>query len=344
MRTPIPLSVVVWLLISSCAYTWGQVTHLHTSPQYDWSYNRSHNTYTSLPPTEVARPFDPYQTQGARIARGTLTESLRAPLLLPPPNSYESSVLRWHMLPKDNIYPFYLADPKASRLSGNFVRPEGDNLLLDGTLGGRFGLFRLGDSLKSPFRRGIQLDVEASAQVRLDLEQEIDVRSVDFRAGLPLSFAFGRWHARVGYYHLSSHVGDEFLLKNPTFNRVNFSRDTLFAGTGLWITERLRIYAEIGWAFYSDVSQEWEINAGIEYVPTLSTGWRGAPFWAIHAEAREELNYGGSINAQIGWAWRATDTDGLLRIGLNYYEGKSAQWSFFDNYEPLFGLGLWYDY
>lgn len=293
--------------------------------------------------------FDPYQTSTAQVAQ--LPPLSLAPLPMAPlpftPDSIQSfggsPVWQWQLLPKDPIYPFYLADEKASRLAGRFSRPEGDNLMLDATLGGRFGLFRLGDRSSGPFRHGMQLDIEGSAQLRLDMEEEADVRSVDFRAGVPLSFAFGRWHARVGYYHLSSHTGDEFLLKNPTHERLNFSRDVLFAGAGYWLTERLRVYGEIGWAFYSDISEQWEFKFGMEFLPTAPTGWRGAPFAAAHVHLREELDYGGSLTLQGGWAWRG-DEGALLRLGIDLYEGKSQQWSFYDSYEPLIGFGLWYDY
>ncbi|WP_417745133.1 DUF1207 domain-containing protein [Rosistilla oblonga] len=293
--------------------------------------------------------FDPYQTSPPQTQVAGLPPLPLAPLPFAPQTlqplgmSPQSTVWQWQLLPKDSIYPVYLADEKASRLAGRFTRPEGDNLLLDGTLGGRFGLFRFGDRSNGPFRHGMQLDIEGSAQVRLDMEEEADVRSVDFRAGVPLSFGFGRWQTRVGYYHLSSHTGDEFLLKNPDHDRLNFSRDVLFAGAAFWITERLRTYGEVGWAFYSDVSEQWEFMFGIEFMPTAPTGWRGAPFAAAHAHLREELDYGGSLTLQAGWAWRGRD-GALLRLGVDFYEGKSQQWSFYDSYEPLIGFGLWYDY
>lgn len=252
------------------------------------------------------------------------------------------SIWDWVLLPKDTIYPFYLADEKSSRMAGTFAWPHKDHAMLDAVLGGRVGVMRMGDSCQGAFRRGVQLDIEGSAQLRLDLRDDVDLRSVDFRAGVPISFGFGRLHTRLGYYHLSSHIGDEYLLKHPNFNRLNYSRDVLYAGVGYWITHRLRVYGEAGWAFHSDIAQEWEFGTGIEYVPTTATGWRGAPYGAIHANMREELNYGGSINMQAGWAWRGEE-GGLFRIGAQYHEGKSWQWSFYDRYEPTFSVGIWYD-
>ena len=30
---------------------------------------------------------------------------------------------------------------------------------------------------------------------------------------------------KLAYYHISAHIGDEFLERNPTFERVNYVRD-----------------------------------------------------------------------------------------------------------------------
>lgn len=250
----------------------------------------------------------------------------------------------WEFLPKDSLYPFYLADTKASRLAGQWLESTGDHTLLDSTLGGRFGLLRYVDATPGPFKRGIQADVEGSAQVRLDMDLEHDVRAVDFRAGVPISVSFGRLQTRFGYYHLSSHVGDEFLIRNPTFDRVNYSRDVLFLGGAYWLNSRSRVYGEMGWAFYSDVCEPWEFVTGIESAPRTPTGLRGAPFYAINGRLREEVNFGGAVTVQAGWAWRSSYSTGLLRTGLHYFNGKSNQFSFYDDHEETIGAGLWYDF
>ncbi len=98
------------------------------------------------------------------------------------PDSYE-----WQILPLGAIYRQYLADLKASRMMILPLYERDDNMLLDGTLGGRFGLVRYGS--KNPiFPEGFQIDIEGSAQVRLDPGEEFDLRGTDYRAGLPLTW------------------------------------------------------------------------------------------------------------------------------------------------------------
>ena len=249
----------------------------------------------------------------------------------------------WHILPPGFIYRAYLAGVKESRLAAHFVTVKDDNTFMDGTLGGRFGVFRYGTS--DPMRpQGFQIDVEGSGQVRLDIPDEVDVRAADFRAGCVGTFGDRRHQTKFGYYHLSSHVGDEYLIKHPGHNRLNYARDVLVLGHSIFVTDSIRVYGEAGWSFFEDVSQQWEFQFGVEQAPMVDTGVRGAPFWAINGHLREEVNFGGNFVFQAGWAWRSGHDGSLVRLGLHYYNGESSQFSFFDDFEEQIGLGLWYDY
>jgi hypothetical protein len=68
------------------------------------------------------------------------------------------------------------------------------------------------------------------------------------------------------------------------------------------------------------------------------------PFLAVNGELREEVDFGGGVNAMAGWQLTGPQSRRTLRFGLQYYNGKSLQFSFFDQHEELFGLGIWYDY
>jgi len=236
-----------------------------------------------------------------------------------------------------------LAGPKESRMGTQFIHEKDDGWLWEPTLGGKAGIFRYGNQ-DCVLPQGFQFDVEASAQGRLDLEENIDFRSVDFRGGAAGTYVLGQNGFKFGYYHLSSHAGDEFLLNHPTFNRINFARDVLIFGYSRYMTPDFRVYAEAGWAFYTDVSKPFEFQFGFDWAPGYPTGPRGGPFLAANGYLREELDYGGTFTAQAGWAWRADRSGHLLRIGLIYLNGCSNQLEFFANSEQQVGGGLWYDY
>jgi hypothetical protein len=170
------------------------------------------------------------------------------------------------------------------------------------------------------------------------------VQAVDFRGGVPLTYGWDRQQLKFAYYHMSSHLGDEFLLNDPDFDRVNWSRDALVLGYSIYATETLRLYAEAGWAFYTDVTEPWEFQFGLDWAPTRPTGLRGAPFLAINGHLRQEVNFGGNLTVQTGWSWLSERNRRIFRLGLHYYNGESSQYSFYDEFESLLGIGIWYDF
>ncbi len=250
---------------------------------------------------------------------------------------------QWQLMPTGVMYRSYLAGVKESRLYSGYSWFDSGGTFWQPTVGGRVPLLRYG-TVDPISPEGFQVDAEGAAILRLDVRNNVDLVAADFRGGVIASFGDRRSATKLAYYHMSSHVGDEFLLSHPGFNRLNWSRDTLVVGRSYMLTEWLRIYGEVGWAFYTDVTEPWEFQFGVEYAPFCPTGPRGAPFFAANAHLRQELDFGGNLTVQTGWAWRSRFQGSLLRIGFEYYNGKSSQYSFYNMFEEQFTIGVWYDY
>lgn len=300
---------------------------------------------TTLPTTEVTEPplAGSAPLNGASGGQGQPYFDMDQYLDSYPSYFAEGQPWDWVLLPTSIIYRSYLAGAKESRLSAHIIHENDHYALWDATLGGRVGILRYGNrDVFNP--EGFQIDAEGSAQVRLDIRNNVDVQAVDFRGGIPLTYGVGPHRFKFGYYHLSSHLGDEFLLDFPAYPRLNFARDVLIFGYSYYWTQKLRLYAETGWAFYTDVSQPWEFQFGVDWAPTRPTGFRGEPFFAINGHLREELNFGGNFTVQVGWAWVGEQNAHLLRTGLHYFNGGSSEFSFYQEHEQQIGFGLWYDY
>lgn len=248
----------------------------------------------------------------------------------------------WHLLPQGLIYRSYLAGEKESRLRSFWYNERGRNLW-DLTLGGNVGLIRYGTQGDAR-PEGWQLGLEGAGIVRLDVDENRDVDSDDFRGGIPITWGDSIYQVKIAYYHLSSHLGDEYLIKHPNYDRLNYSRDCLVWGHSVYTTENFRVYGEVGYAFVYDVGKPWEFQFGFDWAPGNATGARGAPFVAINAHLREELNYGGNGVFQAGWAWRRSPSSGLFRVGMEYYNGKDDQFSFYQDSIQKIGGGIWYDF
>lgn len=257
---------------------------------------------------------------------------------------WDDTTWKLQVLPDGLIYHAYLAGPKESRFASVWAYDKNQGWFWDSTLGGHVGILRWGtDHLFRP--DGWQLDMEGAAFPRLDLENNHDLESADFRFGIPLTYGNGPWQFKFAYYHVSSHVGDEYMISHPTFVRNNYSRDSLVLGAAFYPLDFLRLYGEVGYGFYtSGPAKPWEFQFGAELSPSMPSGLRGAPFAAINGYIREEVDYSGSLTAQVGWQWRGAGAGQLFRVGVQYYNGPSNQYVFLNDHENYVAGALWYDF
>lgn len=249
------------------------------------------------------------------------------------------------LLPDGLLYRSYLASPYESRLGAVWFKEESSNTWLwDVTLGARVGLLRYGTS--SGFHaEGVQIDVEGAGIPRLNLDENWDVDSTDFRFGVPLTWASGQWQGKLAYYHMSSHLGDEYMVRNNTLDRINYVRDAIVLGTGYFLRPDVRLYGEFGYAFHTDGgARPWETQFGVEFAANEPTGLRGVPFLAVNGYLSETYDWGGTLTAQAGWQWVGDYTNNSLRVGFQYLNGYSPQRQFVFQHEEQYGLGIWYDF
>jgi hypothetical protein len=251
----------------------------------------------------------------------------------------------WQWLPAGLIYRSYQAGVHEPRMALVTFYEGGDRTLWDATLGGRVGLVRCGDG-DPLFPQGYEFDFYGAAIARLDVEHRQDLDSTDYVFGFPITYGVGVWQFKLGYAHLSSHLGDELALREPDTldERINYVRDAIVLGASCFPYPVWRQYAEVGWAFHnSGGAQPWEAQFGTELSLPGPTGRAGTPFLAVNGRMREEHDFGGDVSVQAGWLRRGLFGQ-MLRFGAHYYNGKASQFQFFDTSEEQVGLGLWYDF
>lgn len=248
------------------------------------------------------------------------------------------------LMPDGLIYRSYMAGPRESKFQLNWMHESGqDETYWDVILGGRRGIWRYGTT--NDLRpEGWQLDIEGAAQVRLNLDNERDVDASDFRFGVPLTYGVGQWQYKFGYYHLSSHLGDEYIVRTPGATRINYVRDAIIFGASYNPHPAWRLYGETAYAFFTAGGAEpWEFQFGVEYAQPGVTGPHGTPFFATNGHLREELDFGGDYTLQLGWLWRG-ESGSQFRTGYNFQAGASNYYQWYNQSEVQHGLAIWYDY
>jgi hypothetical protein len=254
----------------------------------------------------------------------------------------------WQLFPAGLIYPSYLAGVNESRLGGVWNHDEDLHWMWDITLGGRAPVVRYGNrSVLYP--EGFQLDLEGSVHLRLDLENQMDMDAQDFRFGFPISYGNKIWQVRTGYYHVSSHMGDERILRLQSQGidpqRLNYVREALILGFSYRFRPSVKLYAEIDYAFWlGERTRPWHFQFGAEWSSLYPTNefW-GKPFAAVNVMLLQEHQYDGNITLQAGWQWRGARNQ-LFRLGVQYFGGVSEQYEHLAKREHKIGIGLWYDF
>lgn len=254
----------------------------------------------------------------------------------------------WQVLPTGLIYRSYLAGVRESRMQFFTGRQSNTGTdmgpVWEATLGGRVAIFRYGTT-DPIFPEGWEVDVEGASFSRLDpIVGPQDLVANDYRFGLPITYGRGHWQFKLAVWHLSSHIGDEYLLRHPDYQRINYVRNAIVFGTSWTPTLNLRLYGEVGWAFHTNGgAKPFEMQWGIEYRPGYATGFKGAPFWAVNTQLLEDRNFSGFFCTQAGWAWRGVAGQ-IFRLGAQYVTGNATQFEFEGRFESQVGFGVWYDF
>src|SRR5262249_8803445 len=127
-------------------------------------------------------------------------------------------------LPEGDVFCPLIADPKAvysyiAYVRGSSTSPLGTDLGSVG-VGDRFGLVRFGGPRPGG---GLRVTLEGGVFAQFDLNTPSDdLINADYVIGLPLTYRRGPFSTRLRFYHQSSHLGDEFVLRSR-IPRENFS-------------------------------------------------------------------------------------------------------------------------
>ena len=254
-------------------------------------------------------------------------------------------------LPQDENFCPLLADPKQARsfvsiLGGTFETlddPEDPASTTVGSvgLGDSFGLVRWGGGGRPG--DGFQLSLTGAVFAQFDLgTSSIDLINADYLVGFPLTYRRASTTARLRLYHQSSHLGDEYLLRDAEIQRENLSFESL----ELLLSQEigaLRAYAG-GEALFRrdpDTVERMLGHAGVEL--HTGTGVVSA-VTALDVKFSQQQDYSPAWSARAGIriapAGRAGHPGRRILIMAEYYNGPSPYGQFFQDDIRYAGLGV----
>ncbi|WP_454062025.1 DUF1207 domain-containing protein [Candidatus Nitrospira salsa] len=256
-------------------------------------------------------------------------------------------------MPDDDVFRPLLAAPKEPRFIGGYqrVRFRNANESLNVgliTAGGTFGLWGYRHETNCD---GLQFNLFGAIFSQFDLDADsTDLINSDFQVGFPLTWRRGPLSTRVRVYHQSSHVGDEFLLRNPGFNRVNLgfeAVDAIVSFDSHW----WRVYTGGSYLIRrSPALDRGLFHGGLEFraaprvspiLGKLMEGVYFAPVLGADVQSVEHFDWNVNTSIMGGFEWSRIGSTRRYRLLLSYYRGHNPFGQFFDQKIETYGIGFY---
>lgn len=261
-------------------------------------------------------------------------------------------------LPGRDLFHPLIADPREPRLQVSVLQVTAD---LNGGQAGdlnntRVGALGIGENfgiLRWAGRHSgeaWQVNVSAAVMAQFDLDAPSDaLMNEDYTVSLPLTWRNNDWSARVRWYHQSSHLGDEYLLRlQPA--RVDLSFESLEVLVSReWNTWRVYGGGEYLLIRGPEDMHPAILHAGVEYRAN-APAWHIGTLLGVWPVAGLDAKSWGEHDWDVAWSLKAGVefhrlSDGQhdrrhLQLMLEFFDGPSPYGQFYTHKMRYWGLGL----
>lgn len=245
-------------------------------------------------------------------------------------------------LPKQNLWPTLSLDPMASQSSGMVAAYWEEGEAAD------FALTTFGFGFQKSFfawpkseDKSFDLGLEGTAYTQFewtnrDTTFQRNILSTDYWIGIPFVMYFKPWTIRIRLYHLSAHMGDDYMIRNKIrkyeINNNNYEQVDV---TASYLLKNLRIYFGLGVVVRaSHYRAPLVLTGGLNYSSPLNKQESVHFFVGFYADTKQEFDYRPVINIGTGIQFGKSDRR-PFKILVTYfngplpfsvYHGESVQW------------------
>ncbi|GAB7140836.1 DUF1207 domain-containing protein [Deferribacterales bacterium RsTz2092] len=218
---------------------------------------------------------------------------------------------------------------------------------MEGDIGGTFSLIRTGAGDYTYTEVGLQ----GRVNLFMDLYKDSTTSSTttlinsDYMVGIPLTFAFPGFTIITRFFHESTHVGDEYLLRKEAeedaggahFKRVNLSYEMLEVLAAVEPNSWFRIYA--GGGFMPDHAprdyEYWMWHAGMDMY--IKSEYSQAPSIIVGLDVKgfQTTDFTPSYSFTVG-----IETFENTFLTFEAYTGYSQLGQFYENKVTYYGIGF----
>lgn len=254
-----------------------------------------------------------------------------------------STVKETVFLPSGFLFDPLIADPRWPHFSAAYQYYfQGDDLKSVGAVsfGESFSIVRG----SAPFDGQWELGVQAAVFSIFDLDaSSYDLINADYWVGVPVTYRRGNFSTMLRVFHQSSHLGDEYLLRDDSVKRINLS----YEGVDLFVSHDLagmfRLYYGGGRLVSPSPSDfdPWTVHYGFEAEYTRSF-WKSRlrPVFGIDVKHWEEMHWNLDASVRGGVQLENHLFQGhKIQLMVEYYNGHSPNGQFYLTDIEYLGLG-----
>ena len=234
------------------------------------------------------------------------------------------------------------ADPRELHFGLRWALPQDHKSVAEVAIGGYYGIYRW----TLPGGAGhAQVNIGGGIFPRFIFPDGKDLQAIDFYGSLPFDFRLGKWSGRFMFYHVSSHLGDDYLNSSGRPAERN-SWNSLRSLISYDVVSRLRIYA--GYTYHLQVQPAAQNHAafqgGCEMNLAAFNGGRGQVYAAADVQSWDRREWRPSLTSQIGVKMGRGTAQGR---GISYFAefsgGPKYYGQFFLEDETRVGVGAKFD-
>ncbi len=198
----------------------------------------------------------------------------------------------------------------------------------------------------SPFAGTWEVGIQAAVFAVFDIDTESkDLVNADYWVGFPFSYRHRNFSAILRIFHQSSHIGDEYLLRNR-IDRINLSYESVDLKLSYDFKEWFRVYAGGGHIFRREPEdlKPWSTQFGFELRSPRTYIIKNPVLPVIGADfkSREETSWKTDVSLRSGIQFNKkliNNREYSLQIMLEYFNGYSPNGQFYERQINYLGLG-----
>ncbi len=234
-------------------------------------------------------------------------------------------------LPQSTIlFPSEVANPRQVSFSGGIRLHDSvcGQTCTPVSFGDQFPLYRWANYDLWGTNGDLQLEIEGAVfAVFNQTEYSSPLMNADYYVAIPVSYAHDSFAHRLRLYHISSHLGDEYMKRKDHEKRLNKSYEAIDYSIAYDITKQIRVYATGGVIGHSDSEMHLKplyTMCGME-VRVGRREWKqlyGTPFLAMHFENWQDNDWKVDATFALGYEWGKINGMGKkIRLSCEYHNG-----------------------